>query len=136
MPAGAIYVGRPSAYGNPFQLKGDWIVWAAVALGFKGNGAGRTRAALWLYRAWLTGQFAMPKTRKPSMGAIEYGNGQIVETADHLQGLAGFMVASLDAPKLPERKPSLEALRGRDLACWCPPSHACHADILLELANQ
>jgi hypothetical protein len=26
-------------------------------------------------------------------------------------------------------------LAGRDLACWCPLSSACHADALLELAN-
>lgn len=26
-------------------------------------------------------------------------------------------------------------LRGRDLACWCPLNHPCHADVLLELAN-
>ncbi len=26
-------------------------------------------------------------------------------------------------------------LRGRDLACWCPLDQACHADVLLELAN-
>lgn len=26
-------------------------------------------------------------------------------------------------------------LRGRDLACWCPPDAPCHADVLLELAN-
>ncbi len=29
----------------------------------------------------------------------------------------------------------LAALRGRDLACWCPLTKACHADVLLELAN-
>lgn len=27
-------------------------------------------------------------------------------------------------------------LRGKDLACWCPPDHPCHADVLLELANR
>lgn len=27
-------------------------------------------------------------------------------------------------------------LRGRDLACWCKPGDACHADVLLELANR
>ena len=27
-------------------------------------------------------------------------------------------------------------LRGKDLACWCPLNHPCHADVLLELANQ
>ena len=26
-------------------------------------------------------------------------------------------------------------LAGRDLACWCPPGQACHADVLLDLAN-
>lgn len=30
----------------------------------------------------------------------------------------------------------LEPLRGKDLACWCPLSGKCHADILLELANR
>ena len=27
------------------------------------------------------------------------------------------------------------ALAGKDLACWCPTSQPCHADVLLELAN-
>ena len=26
-------------------------------------------------------------------------------------------------------------LRGHDLACWCPLDQACHADVLLEIAN-
>lgn len=26
-------------------------------------------------------------------------------------------------------------LRGRDLACWCPLDQPCHADVLLEVAN-
>ena len=26
-------------------------------------------------------------------------------------------------------------LRGHDLACWCPLDEACHADVLLEVAN-
>ena len=30
----------------------------------------------------------------------------------------------------------LERLRGRDLCCWCPLDQACHADVLLELANR
>jgi len=28
-----------------------------------------------------------------------------------------------------------EYLRGKNLACWCPIGQACHADVLLELAN-
>lgn len=30
----------------------------------------------------------------------------------------------------------LHELRGKDLACWCPLSEPCHADVLLELANR
>lgn len=30
---------------------------------------------------------------------------------------------------------SLEPLRGKNLACWCPIGSPCHADVLLELAN-
>lgn len=27
-------------------------------------------------------------------------------------------------------------LRGKNLACWCKPGEPCHADVLLEIANQ
>ena len=29
----------------------------------------------------------------------------------------------------------LSELRGKNLACWCKPGEACHADVLLALAN-
>jgi hypothetical protein len=29
----------------------------------------------------------------------------------------------------------LEPLRGKHLACWCPVGSACHADVLVRLAN-
>jgi len=31
---------------------------------------------------------------------------------------------------------ALKELRGKNLACWCKPGEPCHADVLLELANQ
>jgi Domain of unknown function (DUF4326) len=40
----------------------------------------------------------------------------------------------LHLAKHPELDP--RELVGRDLACWCPPGLPCHADVLLELANQ
>lgn len=27
-------------------------------------------------------------------------------------------------------------LKGKQLACWCPLTHECHADVLAEIANQ
>ena len=32
--------------------------------------------------------------------------------------------------------PSIEELRGKDLACWCPLGKECHADVLIEMANR
>lgn len=31
--------------------------------------------------------------------------------------------------------PNVTLLRGKNLACWCPLDAACHADVLLEIAN-
>jgi Domain of unknown function (DUF4326) len=32
-------------------------------------------------------------------------------------------------------RPTLEKLRGKNLACWCRLDQPCHADVLLDLAN-
>jgi hypothetical protein len=32
--------------------------------------------------------------------------------------------------------PTIEELRGKNLACWCPHGFPCHADVLLDLANK
>ena len=40
---------------------------------------------------------------------------------------------------IPEKKQAildgLESLRGKNLACFCKPGTACHADVILDLAN-
>lgn len=41
--------------------------------------------------------------------------------------LAGHLEVTVDDAK--------RELRGKDLACWCPLDHPCHADVLLEVAN-
>lgn len=59
-----------------------------------------------------------------------------------LEQCAGFVVNEFrDLIRTADgRYPSVEEIRselaGRDLACWCSPSSPCHADILLEIANQ
>lgn len=73
MPAGAVYVGRPTPWGNPYRPAED--------------------PDMRLYR-------------------------------EHL-----------DRELVAERL-VLSELRGRDLACWCRQGAACHADVLIELANQ
>ena len=49
------------------------------------------------------------------------------------------LLPAMDTPaakhmgRLAER---IEELRGKSLACWCPLSADCHADVLLEFANR
>lgn len=30
----------------------------------------------------------------------------------------------------------ISELRGKNLACWCKPGQPCHADVLIEIANE
>ena len=94
MPKGAIYVGRPTKWGNRFR-PGQY--WAAGYSGSLETAIGHCVAA---YRAWL-------ERRK------HWAHG-----------------ACLTEP------PDISALRGHDLACWCPLDQPCHADVLLDLANR
>jgi len=75
-PASAVYVGRPTAFGNPFKV----------------GVHGTREEVIARFEEWI------------------------------------------------ESKPGLVArvkteLRGRDLVCWCAPK-ACHADVLLRIANE
>ncbi len=93
MPEGAVYVGRPTVWGNPH----DWQTWREDCpqdvVGWEGVGF-RDR--------WC-------RERAQQAFAEDLRDGTL---------------------KLP-----LAELKGKDLACWCPPGDACHADVLLEIAN-
>ncbi len=78
IPKDAIYVGRPSMWGNPFEMKKE---------------SDRDMVVL-KFRNWL-------RTKGPKQDAINN---------------------------------SIKDLAGKDLVCWCAPK-ACHADVLLEIAN-
>lgn len=80
IPRGAVYVGRPTKWGNPFVIGKD----------------GNRKEVILKYRKYIM---------------------------DHVYTSDLFMN---DLNK---------ELRGKDLVCWCAPK-ACHADILLEIANQ
>lgn len=54
-----------------------------------------------------------------------------IETAE--QAVEMFREFRWRYPLAAER---IAELRGRDLACWCALDQPCHADVLLELANE
>jgi hypothetical protein len=142
MPEGAVYVGRPSAWGNPFPTTGAWIMWTAVALGFMANAAGRREASVTLFRAWMTDALPLaPGHRDASgVGAIEYSSGLVAPVDAVVHGLAARMSTTIDLPgHLSDlgAPPDIAPLRyASGLACWCPLDAPCHADVLIELLSQ
>lgn len=106
MPEGAIYVGRPTKWGNPFVAYRDGHD------GYDPHSVG-PEIAVASYRRMLSSEgtvCSIPVTRWPK----------------------GKIPAESMWIKIEDIK---RELRGKDLACWCPLDQPCHADVLLEIAN-
>lgn len=63
--------------------------------------------------------------------AVEVGSERV--TLDRDLMIALYRRWLLEHPELVER--AREELAGHDLACWCALDEACHADVLLRVAN-
>jgi Domain of unknown function (DUF4326) len=79
-----------------------------------------------------------PGWRKPPGAVVvarptRWGNPYQVATHGREQALALFRRHLADHPELVAA--ARRELAGKDLACWCKPGEACHADIWLEVAN-
>jgi len=100
MPPGAVYVGRPTKWGNPCTVENLSVI--------------------------LLGKD--PATGRQTFGGRSPTAEDVVkwfrEAAESPEVNLGWSLDELRA-----------ALRGKDLACWCPLGAPCHADVLLELAN-
>ncbi len=108
MPEGAVYVGRPTKWGNSYPLDS----WATV----HGNDS-KDRIE----------EIEIPVTAVMAVAVFRREWGirlTVFEPAD-----------AEDVAYVADRRAELEELRGKDLACWCALDQPCHADVLLELAN-
>ena len=47
-----------------------------------------------------------------------------------------FLAGGSKFKHLRDKVGDVRVLKGHNLACWCGPSEPCHADVLLEIANQ
>jgi hypothetical protein len=99
MPQSAIYVGRPTIWGNPFIHAERWV-------------------AVDAYRKLVSGG---TQNFEMGPGRLQFACDCHPQTLHHAYG--DFV------------RENVHALRGKDLACWCPHDQTCHADVLLELAN-
>jgi hypothetical protein len=111
MPENTVYIGRSGPFGNPFYQR-------------IGRGADEIGPAyeVRLYREWLlqpwgsqTWLLKLNATKNPAFATIKVA--RLAEQSSSI--LLG-----------------LDALRGQQLAHWCPLDQRCHADVLLELANR
>lgn len=107
IPAGALYVGRGSSWGNPYKIVATQGRITVVALDERGK------------ETWYQwGGFV--DRRDAAVFAVEL--------------YARFLLAAMQRdPTVRDRY--LVPLAGRDLCCWCAADAPCHADIPLILAN-
>jgi Domain of unknown function (DUF4326) len=80
---------------------------------------------------WRKPADAVVVTRPHSRFANPYRIGH--EVRDAAEAVAMFRLYLLARPDLVAA--ARRELRGRRLACWCQPGDPCHADVLLEIAN-
>jgi hypothetical protein len=117
MPEGAVYVGRPTIYGNPFRAYkcgccGSWDV--------KDD-----NAVTYVVSHEYARQHGVKVTqREAAREAVR------LYAEDLLDWFGGRLRYE------PELSCRVADLRGKDLACWCPLDQPCHADVLLEEANR
>ncbi len=110
LPENTIVVTRPSRWGNPWRIVPVTdhhfpFADAADVTHIEGN-----RSA---------GRFERI-TRSPHTGAPYWAAQMFRQHVGETPGLLEQIRAEL---------------RGHDLACWCPLDQPCHADVLLEIAN-
>lgn len=109
MPEDAVYVGRPSKWGNPIDLSDVGAQYPSLNV---------VQVATLVVRDFRVlaerGRLGFPNWR-----FLGGRRGPVVEWA-------------YTYPPLDEIR---DELAGRNLACWCPIDEPCHADVLLELAN-
>ena len=104
MPEGAVYVGRPSLWGNPF---GDFDLPLDVSLTLYRNLA----RGIWSPKPLLALDISDEVGAEVYRAHCEWSH----RMGDHPLSMIRTRLA------------------GKDLACWCPLDQPCHADILLEL---
>jgi hypothetical protein len=125
MPPNTVSVTRPGKWGNPFDFRQSDCCWLALSYGCRGDRLGRQEASVRAFREWIEPVEKGKKVVRVERG-ITFGNDE-----KSLQIGPRFIVGP---------PPTIDAvraeLRGKNLACFCALDQPCHADVLLELANE
>ena len=107
IPAGVIYIGRGSKWGNPFKLVGGMIY----------VDAGHYQWTLFYQEAGYTTEDVVRLFR------------------DMLMDLNSHPVDDAIRSRFRLMRDTIGNLSGKTIACWCKVDACCHGDALAELAN-
>jgi len=124
MPANTVYVGRPGRWGNPFGIVKDQQGWAITLNDHPYYHISSIRRAYSLARPTYKHYTTRLQAIQASIEAYQYLLGL------HPEQRKGPMSMEYVATMS-----DLHELHGKHLACWCPLSQPCHADVLLEWAQ-
>ena len=144
MPEGAVYVGRPTRWGNPFVYhKHTGLVRYLPAQPEDYEYEGRISADGMTHPYYhpdgtVTDYRVRYATREEIVDLYERtilnpDRGMLGAYPSNDGHLATFRAGG-DLHTVTQTLIRAE-LAGRDLACWCPLDQPCHADVLLRLAN-
>lgn len=135
MPENTIYVGRGSKFGNPY-IVGKAQVRMPALDGGEWEHEGRLHKASGQKHAFVHGApegEPMPITWHQVENATPEQCVQMYRERLTGQGKAHIEYRH---PSMNDLLAEVRNLAGKNLACWCPLDQPCHADVLLELANQ
>ena len=109
MPDGAVYVGRPTRWGNPARIE-------------------RYGSQFWIPYYGDEEVYELDHTPN-KFDTMREARAEAVT-------LFTDAMANFEADSGPWYGDFIRPLKGLDLACWCPLDQPCHADVLLKLANR
>ena len=115
---------RPSKWGNPFNFRRPEFCWAALSYGCRGDAAGRHEASVRAFRLWIDPPFGRQTISLEEQPKMVGPDGEAP---------LGPLIKAGPAPSTIDIR---DALRGKNLACWCSLDSPCHADVLLEISNR
>lgn len=119
-----VVVSRPGRWGNPFDFRKSDYCWAALSYGCRGDLLGRQEASVRAFRDWIDPPYGRQTISHEEQPKMASGGKEVT------------LGPAIKVGPAPSRKDIAEALRGKNLACWCKPGEPCHADVLLEIANR
>ena len=108
MPENTVYVGRGTKWGNPFRVYSEPK-----------------------YQMVVDDRTSTVKDLVPERPTPENQHAMTAKAVE----LFALNIGPLGLYEI-DRSELRTELAGKNLACWCPLDQPCHADVLLELANE